>query len=57
MIKCEPIDIKYESSANMVTSFEDTFSTHRRRINSLSDGTSVIVKEELTFEESKLDES
>ncbi|XP_031628314.1 zinc finger protein Xfin-like [Contarinia nasturtii] len=57
LIKSEIIEIKYKSSADLVSSFVGGNSVKLEKENRLSDGTNVIVKDEITVEELKLEES
>lgn len=57
LIKYETVGIKYESSADLITSFDLAIPSVRNRKSKLANNTSFIVKDEITFEESKLDES
>ncbi|XP_055296715.1 zinc finger protein 26-like [Sitodiplosis mosellana] len=56
LIKCETVNIKYESSDHLVSSFNQAIFSSRTKKTTLTDDTDIIVKDEITFEESMIEE-
>lgn len=56
LIKVETIQIKYESAADMVTSFDHASTTGRSKKSNLEECENIIVKDEISIEETTLNE-